>query len=147
MGYGNTFKSEFEEMQAEVHDNSKAHGWWEESDRILAQVEGTDAVRAISINETAAKLALIHSEVSEALEALRDGDPPSQKIGNREVTAYYVGLPDKVRALSQLEEELADVVIRCMDLAGRHGLRLASAIAAKHAYNKGRPYKHGGKRL
>lgn len=72
-------------------------------------------------------LALIHSEVSEALEALRTGNKGSKKI----------------QGFSQLEEELADIIIRVMDYAGANKLRVAEAIIAKAAYNTGRDHKHG----
>ena len=75
----------------------------------------------------ATAIALIHSEASEALEAARHGNPQSETI------------PE----FTQIEEELADIVIRCMDYAEAHGFELAEAIAAKHHYNQGRPYKHG----
>lgn len=74
-------------------------------------------------------IALMHSELSEALEAMRRGNPASKKIP----------------AFSQVEEELADVVIRIMDFAGLHGLDLGGAIEAKMAMNEGRSYRHGGK--
>lgn len=73
---------------------------------------------------------MMHSELSEALEAMRDGCPDSDKI-----------------AFSAVEEELADCVIRIMDYAGRNRLHLAEAILAKHEYNLTRPYKHGGKKF
>jgi NTP pyrophosphatase (non-canonical NTP hydrolase) len=73
------------------------------------------------------RIALIHSEVSEVLEALRDGNPPSESI----------------EGFSQAEEELADVVIRVMDLAFSQEWRVGEAIIAKHLYNTKRPHKHG----
>jgi NTP pyrophosphatase (non-canonical NTP hydrolase) len=129
-----SFREEFERMQAAVHRNAVAHGWWEDSDNVRASLEDRpDDLATYHVNEMGAKLALIHSEVSEALEAVREGNPPSEKLSDD--------------GLSLLEEELADVVIRCMDLAGRHGLRLAQAIEAKHVFNLGRSHRHGGKRL
>ena len=52
-----------------------------------------------------------------------------------------LGLPE----LTCLEEELADIVIRCLDTAETFGVDLERAIEAKHAYNGSRPRKHGGK--
>jgi NTP pyrophosphatase (non-canonical NTP hydrolase) len=77
------------------------------------------------------RIALMHSELSELLEHYRKGvaDFTSQK------------LPDFTNA----EEELADVVIRCMDFAEEMNLKLSDAMEAKHAYNTTRPYKHGKK--
>jgi hypothetical protein len=75
------------------------------------------------------ELALIHSEVSEALEGMRAGNPPSSKI------------PE----FSKAEAECADAVIRLMDTCHARGWRLAEAIIAKHEYNLTRPRKHGEK--
>jgi NTP pyrophosphatase (non-canonical NTP hydrolase) len=44
-----------------------------------------------------------------------------------------------------MEEELVDVIIRLLDFAGGTGLDIEGALAAKMAYNEGRPYRHGGK--
>lgn len=73
------------------------------------------------------KIALIHSEVSEALETLREPTKFSEKL------PLY----------TELEEELADVVIRVMDFAEQTNCRLAEAIIAKMKYNATRPHKHG----
>jgi NTP pyrophosphatase (non-canonical NTP hydrolase) len=73
------------------------------------------------------QLALIHSEVSEALEYLRHGNPPD----------------DKIPEFSGLEAEMADVVIRVLSYSGKRGLRLGDAILAKIKYNAGREAMHG----
>jgi len=85
----------------------------------------------VSRNEIGTDLALIHGELSEALEAARIGDPPSMHIPR----------------FTCIEEELADVVIRCMDVAVERGWRLAEAIVAKNEYNMSRPHRHGGKKF
>lgn len=71
--------------------------------------------------ETGTLLALIHSEVSEALEADRKGDKEN------------------------FAEELADVCIRIFDLCGLKEIDLEKAILEKMERNKTRTYKHGGK--
>jgi len=72
-------------------------------------------------------VALIHSECSELLEAFRSGNPPSSKA-----TGY-----------SQAEEELADIIIRVLDLSGGARLDVVGALGAKMEYNARRPFKHG----
>ena len=80
-----------------------------------------------------ALLALIHSEVSEALEDVRKAE-----LGLRfESSGKPVGLPS----------ELADVIIRVADMAYQLDIDLGEAIIAKMKYNATREKMHGGKQL
>jgi len=73
------------------------------------------------------KIALIHSELSEALEAIRHGDPPD----------------DKIPKYSGAVAELADAVIRILDLAVELKLPLGEVIVAKQRFNETRPFRNG----
>jgi len=71
------------------------------------------------LNCVGQRLMLITSEVGEAEDALRKKD------------------------MENFKEEIADIVIRCFDLAGGLDFDLMEEINKKHAYNLTRPYKHG----
>lgn len=100
---------ELDALAASIHDCAKRHGFWDEP------------------RNDGEAIALMHSELSEALEALRAGNPPD----------------DKVPEFSGAEAELADTVIRILDFAAGRGYRLGEAVIAKMAYNETRPHRHG----
>lgn len=89
-------------------------------------------------------IALMHSELSEALEDYRHGFPPNQM--HYETTKAP---PDYVeqRKPCGIPSELADCIIRIMHFSARHGIDLGKAITEKMAYNETRPYKHGNKKI
>lgn len=105
------------ELQKEVHENAKAHGWWE-NPRTIGEL-----------------LMLVTSEVVEAFEEVRNGKDINE--------TYY---SDKGK-MEGVPSELADIVIRVMDLCEYYGIDLESAILEKYEFNKTRPHKHGGKVL
>ena len=104
------FEARFKAMSQYVHSWAKSKGFWDGGARNDGEM-----------------LMLMVSELAEALEALREGNPPDDK------------LPD----FSSFEVELADVIIRIMDLAAARDLRIGAAILAKVEFNQTRPYKHG----
>jgi len=82
-------------------------------------------------------IALMHAELSEALEEYRKGVS---------TTAIYFN-DDKPNKPEGIPVELADVVIRIMGFAERHGINMEDAIKLKMDYNDTRPHMHGGKKL
>lgn len=105
------FIAAFNRLAKDIHETAKSKGWWDK--------ERNDGEC----------IALMHSELSEALEAIRHGNPPD----------------DKVPEFTGAEAEMADTVIRIMGLCHARGWRLAEAIVAKARFNNTREYKHGGK--
>jgi NTP pyrophosphatase (non-canonical NTP hydrolase) len=91
-------------------------------------------------NYIASKLALIHSEVSEALEALREGNHAAVLGSNSLIETEEDEHPGKPYGFMS---ELADIVIRVGDLAGIVGGDLEAALELKMEYNETRPFKHG----
>lgn len=75
------------------------------------------------------QLMLVVSELSEACEAHREGNPKCDRPNMGE--------------FSHVEEELADAVIRILQIAGEHNFRVVDAIIAKMEFNETRPVKHG----
>ena len=96
------------EFAKEVHNYNKEKGFWE------------------TTREIPELIALMHSELSEALEAHRKDL-----------------MDDKLTHRSGVEVELADTIIRILDWCGHAGIHIGEHIMAKLEYNKSRPHKHG----
>lgn len=124
------------ELSKQIHENNKQKGFYEDEKNIGEM------------------LALIHSEVSEALEADRknryhpenftDDVPKITTINGWERPAdFYDDFETYTK--DTFEDELADIMIRVMDLAAFKGIDLEEHIKAKMRYNSMREYKHGKK--
>lgn len=97
-----------------IHANAINHGWWDDK-RPFGEI-----------------IALCHSELSEALEAYRNGEDMVWLNGNK---------PDGIAV------EMCDCVIRIFDYLAEEGIDIESVLKQKHDYNKTRSYKHGGKAI
>lgn len=129
-------------LAKEVHENAKSKGFYD-SEKNIGEM-----------------LCLIHSEVSEALECDRKGKHYSNCSDRQDW--HMRGMADLNFGITfndddffkshfehtvkdTFEDELADIVIRVMDLAAFKGIDLESHIKAKMRYNSLRPHKHGKK--
>lgn len=101
------------ELAKEIHENAVNKGWW------------TDEREVPEI------IALCHSELSEALESYRSGEP---------ILFSVDGKPEG------LAVELVDCVIRILDYMAYIGVDIDAVTRLKLEYNRSRPYRHGGKR-
>jgi NTP pyrophosphatase (non-canonical NTP hydrolase) len=103
-------------------------------------------------------LMLVVSELSEALEADRvgkwapktikgetaDGKPVSSRLSD--IIPEFLHSESYAKEIrGSVEEEIADAIIRLVGIAGVYGIDLDWHVAAKMAYNKTRPPKHGKK--
>lgn len=107
---------------------------WGEFVKVWAEEKGW----VFGLNDTPEKIALMHSELSEALEAYRRREGFFWNIASTEV-------PEAMKP-EGIAIELADCVIRIMHYLSTFGISLQEALELKMAYNLKRPYRHGDKK-
>lgn len=101
---------------SKAHEMAVEKGWWDVPERSALEIH-----------------ALIHSEVSEATEAVRNG------------LACWVQDGPEQKPEGELSE-MADIVIRVCDWCSKNDWDLEAAIVRKMAFNQTRGYRHGGKK-
>lgn len=111
------------DLQKEAHAIAKEKGW-HSTPRSIGDL-----------------IALCHSELSEALEWYRDAK------GEKAWITTIFRDTEKGNKPEGFPIELADTVIRIMDMAEIYGIDLEEAIRVKMEYNRLRPYRHGGKTI
>ena len=102
-----------------------ANGWWDDRNAIIAS--GMPSVVPLVVIGC---IGLVQSEASEAIEAAR----------KHPMEAW-----SDAKTKDTLVRELADTIVRCMDLAERFDLPLAEAIVEEIKANAERGFRHGGK--
>ena len=124
-----------------AHNDAKAKGWWDQP-KSLPEL-----------------ICLVHSELSEALEEVRNGRAPNETYYSGKIThpledGGYVVVPATTTIVTNactkpegVPSELADVIIRIGDICGYYGIDLEAIIKQKLEYNKSRSYRHGNKVL
>lgn len=120
----------YNELATIIHKNAVSHGWWEK-ERSFAEI-----------------VALIHSELSEALEEYRDGKPMLYLASGK--CKYHGGLcipdaqdecPDDPHECGAHEREkpegivveLADAIIRILDYCGFAGIDIDEVLKERRA--------------
>lgn len=119
----NLWRAALEDMEFRVKEVNVMNGWFE-ANRTFGD-----------------EVALLHSEVSEMLEAFRSW-------GFEDATSKIVDLPvSPIPKPEGVGSEAADVLIRLLDMCTRHDINLAQEVFRKLAYNETRGYRHGNKAL
>lgn len=104
-----------DEWATHVHAVARQNGWHDQ-ERTVGDI-----------------IALIHSELSEALEEYR-------KTGAITEASMFYGIPEGMAV------ELADAIIRILDACELWGIDITNAMQKKARYNLSQPYRHGGKK-
>lgn len=131
------------ELRDEIHAWAVGKGWWSRPADTIA-----------------GKLLLVHSEVSEAAECLRDARPCPHgsadvdwdDIRELQYETPFTSLVATVTEPASMKpvgfaSEIADTIIRLLDICGRVGIDIDEAVMRKVEFNHYRSQRHGGKGL
>lgn len=137
------------ELRDKIHQNAVNKGFYD------GQMNVNELPSELRSAFIAQRIALIHSELSEALEADRknsyallrlyeqsikyiDSDHESENFLDRRIQIQF-----EECIKDSFEDELADAMIRILDLCGWLGIDIDTHIKLKMDYNESRVQKHG----
>jgi NTP pyrophosphatase (non-canonical NTP hydrolase) len=135
-------------LQEDIHSTNVEKGFWDANLKIQT-IEDEDFRNSVTKAFQAQRLALVTSELSEALESLRKreikpiNDGLKTVIENSDGESFVKTFQDFIK--DSYQDELADSVIRLLDIAGGEGIDLEWHILQKLRYNKTREKMHGKK--
>lgn len=112
------FATAINKAKVEIYEDNVAKGFWEKP-RTPLEI-----------------YALVHSEISEAVEDVR--------TGNEKPLYFEEDGNGQMKPCGELSE-IADAIIRLLDYCGHKGWDIGGTIVKKLEYNRTRPYKHGKK--
>ena len=127
----------FNELAKEINTNIRNKGFWDSMDKAVEELQDShnygqlpkSIVKATKDAFIAQKIALVGTELSEAIEGMRKP--------NYEANGYGIGIKDS------FADEIADTIIRLLDLCGELGINIDAQMEWKMNYNKSRGAKHG----
>lgn len=127
------------DLMEKIHGAAVKKGFWKEERHfglllMLVNTELCEALEAHRISKPRAKLCNVFIEA-----------PFDQTIryGEREIERFIKLFEKDVRGT--IDEEIADAVIRLLDICGHYHINIGRVIELKMLYNKTREYMHGKK--
>ena len=123
------------DLSHEIHQNAVAHGFYDGEQSVMTVSSAEDVVRHAFF---AQRIALLVSEATEALDADRKDvwcHGHVEGAGSTDVFERHVK--------DTVEDELADVLIRLLDMCGHYVIDIGEHVRLKMAYNAHRPKLHG----
>lgn len=145
------------DLQKMVHQTAREKGWWPfVEDKEYNELTNKISLQEVNIPE---KLILIVSELVEALEFYREDVGMHGPVWKLDATGQWITEEDRNKSQTFSDYikdgnkkpdgmwvELADCIIRILDLAGAYDIDMEALVKLKHEYNKTRPFRHGNKK-